>query len=111
MLNKVIYPPFVFKHCIAAAIFILVLLAVAFIFMMSSSEKTFDDINQDGEISWDEIYIAWKLPGTIHWWKYIIGLIMTTWAIAVSYKIYQYDTFINQNSADTNASEDTDKKI
>ncbi len=91
LLTDIIYPPFIYKRSTYAAIFILLLLSIAFVFMLSSSEKTFDDINQDGEISWDEIYVAWKLPGTIHWWKYVIGIVFTGWAVMVSRKIYYFD--------------------
>ncbi len=91
MLSSIIYPPFIYKHCAAAALFILILFMVSFGFMLSSSEKSFEDINQDGTIGWNEIYVAWKLPGTVHWWKYLFGILFGAWAVLVSARVYNYD--------------------
>jgi len=68
---------------------------ISFVFMLSSSEKSFNDINQDGKMSWDEIYVAWKLPGTVHWWKYVGGIIFTTWTLLIVKRLYNYDAKIN----------------
>ncbi len=96
LLTDIIYPPFIYKRCLYAALFIILLFIIAFVFMLSSSEKSFSDINQDGDISWNEIYVAWKLPGTVHWWKYVGGLFFAMWSILVAKRVHDYDKSINQ---------------
>ena len=91
----ILLPPFIYKRAVYAAIFIILLLIVACIFMMSSSEKTFRDINHDGNIDWNELYVAWKLPGTTHWWKYIFGIVFVSWAVFVGKRVHDYDKKIN----------------
>ncbi len=90
-LTDIAYPKFIYKHCLIAALTILILFIIAFSFMLSSSEKSFEDINHDGEIQWDEMYVAWKLPGTVHWWKYIFGAFFSIWAFMIIKRIHTYD--------------------
>ncbi len=100
-LTDLIYPPFIYKNCVIAAFFIIILIIIASAFMLSSSEKKLQDINHDGQIDWTELYVAWKLPGTVHWWKYVFGILFASWAVAVSHRIYVYDKKINsQKNAD-----------
>jgi len=63
--------------------------------MISSSNLSFDDLNHDGNVDWNEIFIVWALPSGKQWWKYILGASFSAWAILILYKVWQYDKVLS----------------
>jgi len=90
-IRKIIIPPFIFKRSIYAALFIFVLLLISFIFMISNSKLEFSDLNHDGDVDWNEVFVAWALPSRYQWWKYVTGIVFMTWSAAVIHAVWKFD--------------------
>jgi hypothetical protein len=91
VLNTIHTPPFIKKRSLWAALFIIFLIIMSLAFLISSSGYSVDDVNKDGEIDWNEVFVRWIWPKGSEWWKYLIGAGFFVWAIDVSYQVYKYD--------------------
>lgn len=106
ILKQIRTPPFIKKRSLWAALFIIFLLIVSLAFLISSSGYSVDDVNRDGEIDWNEVFIRWIWPKGSEWWKYIIGIMFFLWAVDVSHQVYKYDKLHNVPAAVNHAQPD-----
>lgn len=97
ILRTIRTPPFIKKRSLWAALFIVSLMLVAFGFLISSSGVAVDDVNRDGDIDWNEVFIKWIWPKGSEWWKYLIGIGFFLWAADVAHEVYKHDRFLTTN--------------
>ena len=90
-LKQLYEPHFIYKRSIYAAAFIIVIFIISIVFMLSANDMTFRDLNHDGDIAWTEVFFTWTKPNAEQWWKYLLGVAFSGWALKTVHALYLYD--------------------
>ncbi len=90
-IQQLLHPPFIYKRSCYAALYVIAFLIAGIVFLISSSSCNVNDVNHDGDIDWNEVYINWILPKGNEWWKYLLGLGCFGVAANVMYSVYKFD--------------------
>lgn len=97
--TDILWPKFIYRRSTYAALLVIALVAAAFACMISSSEIEFDDLNRDGDIGWNEVFVKGVWPGRKQWWKYALGVGLGAWAISVVYAVRRHDRALARQHA------------